>query len=348
MTRTVCYSVKRPWTPLPSDRAVMWLASTYAASGCRVRAIAPTEAAGDDCELLLTNYRAAAPNSGCPVLEIGSDGDTRDMIRLALGRIHGLSPFYQRNDLRAGRVFSSLLRPLGKLLSSRKADLPPQPAGPVATDAPSNLSGRRVVLRVNVDWDSKGMDILERWCDMFALRPTLAIAGSEILASEQRVRRFIAATQCDVASHSWSHYVVMSSRGRRRQKMEITDNHDYLRQLTGREVRGFVAPFIKYDRRTFELLQEYGYKWFIRGWLLHPLALQQSSLTDLGVSFSFRRGWQNQLLARLSHSDIALQLHLHDLVHHEHLLEHNIRLLLEQGVRIVDCDTFFRETTGGL
>ncbi len=344
MDPTVCYSVKRPWTPLPSDRAAMWLASTYAASGCRVRAVAPTEAAGDDCELLLTNYRVAGSDHNYPVIEIGGDGDTRSMIRLALGRIHGLSPFYQRGDTRAGRTFSGLLRPLGKLLSSHKT---PLPAGSDVPDAPSNLGGRRVVLRVNVDWDSRGLDILERWCERFELRPTLAIAGSEILASQQRVRRFIAATNCDIASHSWSHYVVMSSHGRRRQRMEIADNHDYLRQLTGREVRGFVAPFIKYDRRTFELLQECGYQWFIRGWLLHPLPLQQSSLTDLGVSFRFSRGWQDRLLARLGHSDIALQLHLRDLVRYEHLLEHNIRLLLQHGARIIDCETFFRETTGG-
>ncbi len=344
MNQTVCYSVKRPWTPLPSDRAVLWLASTYAAAGCRVRAVARGEAAGDDCGLLLTNYPVAGSGHHYPVIEIGGDGDTRSLIRLALGRIHGLSPFYQRGDLKTGRLLSGLLRPLGKLLSSRKTCLPPRPAGP---DVPSNLSGRRVVLRVNVDWDPRGLDILQRWCERFGLRPTLAIAGSEILASQQRVRRFIDATHCDVASHSWSHYVVMSSHGRRRQRMEITDNHDYLRQLSGREVRGFVAPFIKYDRRTFELLRECGYRWFIRSWLLHPLPLQQSGLTDLGVSFSFSRGWQNRLPARLGHSDIALQLHLHDLVRHEHLLEHNIRLLLQHGVRIIDCETFFRETTGG-
>jgi peptidoglycan/xylan/chitin deacetylase (PgdA/CDA1 family) len=344
LERTVYYSVKRPWSPLPSDRAVLWLASTYAASGYRVRALDRSADTGQDCSLLLTNHRDNTPNSGAPVLRVGSDGDRRDMIRLAMGRIYGLSPLYQRNDRKAGRVLSSLLWPLRKLLSSRTA----HPADELAMpEIQSTLSGRRVMLRINVDWDAGGMDILERWCERYGLRPTLAIAGTEIGGSEQRVRRFVEESGCDIASHSWSHHVVMSSHGHKRQRMEITANHDYLRQLTGQKVRGFVAPYIKYDRRTFELLQECGYQWFIRSWLLHPLPLAQSGLTDMGVNFSFSRGWQNRLLSRLAHSDITLQLHLRDLVRYEHLLEHNIRLLLQHGVRIVDCETFFRETTGG-
>lgn len=330
--------------PLPSDKVVMWLASTYAAAGYRVRAVSSPEEAGESCGLLLTNCNLPLPNSNLPVIEIGSDGDGRDMIRQALGRLYGRCPLYQRKH-KAGRLLSGLLRPLSKVLSGRKA-LPP-PASLGEPEVPSGLSGRRVVLRVNVDWDSRGLDILERWCELFKLRPTLAIAGTEISGNEQRVSRFIDNTGCDIASHSWSHHVVMSSHGRKRQRMEITDNHDFLRQLCGHQVRGFVAPYIKYDRRTFELLQECGYEWFIRNWLLHPLPLQQSKLTDLGVSFSFSRGWQSSMLARLAHSDIALQLHLRDLVRFEHLLEHNIRLLLQHGVRIIDCDTFFRETAGG-
>ncbi len=342
MERTVCYSVKRPWSPLPSDRTVLWLASTYAAEGYRVRAVARPEAVSESCELLLTNYPAA--EAACPVLRIGSDGDRRDMVRLALGRIHGRNPLYQRGDRRAGRMLSGLLWPLRKLLSSPAAHSAAEFTLP---EVPSTLSGRKVVLRINVDWDAGGMDILERWCEHYKLRPTLAIAGTEISGSEQRIRRFVDSTGCDIASHSWSHHVVMSSYGQKRQRMEIETNHDYLRQLTGHKVRGFVAPYIKYDRRTFELLQESGYEWFIRSWLLHPLPLQQSGLTDLGVSFSFSRGWQNRLLSRLAHSDIALQLHLRDLVRYEHLLEHNIQLLLQHGVRIVDCETFFGETGGG-
>jgi len=344
LQRTICYSIKRPWSPLPSDRAVLWMASTYAASGYRVRAVAHPEATGDDCALLLTNNRTNMLDSDAPVIRVGCDGDRRDMVRLALGRLYGRSPLYQRSDMRTGRILSGLLWPLRKLLSSRTG----LPASELTMpEVPSALAGRRVMLRVNVDWDSAGMDILERWCERYGLRATLAIAGTEISGSEQRVRNFVDQTGCDIASHSWSHHVVMSSQGRKRQRMEIQDNHDYLRQLTGHEVRGFVAPYIKYDRHTFELLQESDYKWFIRSWLMHPLPLEQSGLTDLGVNFSFSRGWQNRLLSRLACGDIALQLHLYDMVRYEHLLEHNIRLLLQHGVRIVDCETYLSETSGG-
>ena len=340
MERTVLYSVKRPWQPLSSDKTVMWLASTYAAAGYRVRPLTDKGVSTAGCDLLLTNRDSAHWDFACPVINIGSDGDSRDRIRLALGRLYGRSRYYQKQG-GVGGFYSSLLRPLKKILSGRRA-LPIEEIAPEGV--PGEINGRRVVFRVNVDWDARGLDILERWCETYGFRPTLVIAGTEIKGSEQRLKSFAANTGCDIASHSWSHYLVMSSHGRARQRREITDNHEYLGQLLGCNVKGFVAPYIKYDRRTFEILAESGYKWFIRSWLLHPLPLGNSGLIDLGVSFGFGRLWQNRILSRLAHSDIVLQLHLPDLVRHEHLLEHNIRLLLQHGVRIIDCETFYRET----
>lgn len=342
MKPTVCYSIQRPFAPLPSDRTVLWLASNYAAAGYPV---CPADSAGGldgDCGLLLTNRKLKDTNPGFPAIVIGCDGDLRDRIRLALGVVYGRMPSYHRSG---DGALSRLLSPLRRLLNVRRspaASLPDMPPG----GAGSGLAGGRVVIRVNVDWDERGLDILERWCEMLEIRPTLAVAGSEISNNEARFKRFVEQTGCGIASHTWSHHVVLSSSGRSGQQREIIANHDYLEQLTGREVRGFVAPYVKYNRHTFGLLEESGYRWFIRSWLLHPLRLQGTSLTDLGVNFSFSRGWQDRLGERLSHSDLALQLHLRDLVRYEHLLEHNIRLLLQRGVRIIDCETYFRETGG--
>jgi hypothetical protein len=204
---------------------------------------------------------------------------------------------------------------------------------------------RRVVFRVNVDWDEAGFCNLERWCDRYPLRPTLAVAGTEIKSHTGRVKKFLQATGANLASHSWSHYVVLSSCGKRRQEREIQDNHHYLEDLCGRQVTGFVAPYLKYNRRTFDLLQEAGYKWFIRSWLVHPLRLARYSLVDLGVNFFFQPGREQLLWQRLALSDLTLQLHLRDLARFEKEMERLLEELVSRGVRLVDCDTYFNEIT---
>ena len=344
MASTVYYSVKRPFSPLPSDRTTLWLASTYAAAGHKVSPAARPGLAGGDCGLLLTNRKLSNQETGFPVIRIGCGSDRRDRLRQSLGVLYGRTPLYQSDNV-AGRLLAGALSPLRRLLGVRRRPAIPDGSAPDGT--PPDLTDRRVVLRINVDWDARGLDILERWCETFELRPTLAVAGIEVKDNESRLRSFIKGTGCDIASHTWSHCVVLSSHGAKRQREEIAANHDYLSQLTGKAVKGFVAPYVKYNRRTFDVLDELGYDWFIRNWLLHPLRLQGTGLTDLGVNFNFSSGWQDRLLVRPVHSDLVLQLHLRDLVSYEHLLEHSIRLLLQRGVRIIDCETFYRETAGG-
>ena len=205
------------------------------------------------------------------------------------------------------------------------------------------------MFRVNVDWDSHGLDLLERWCECFGIRPTLAIAGCEIQGHEKRIKDFVERTGADIAGHSWSHRVVLPCHGVRRQREEVLRNKTFLEDLTGREVNGFVAPYIKYDRRTFDVLADSGHHWFIRSWSVHPVPLAGFDLLDLGVNFYFSPGWEEISVSRLALSDLVFQLHLTDLPRLEAGLERALVRLHELGVRYLSCQDYYREMkTGGL
>ena len=347
--KNIYLQLKNPCSPLFSDKTLLWLASTFAAGGHRVEAVTGSVAPRKG-ELLLTNYAAgqkALPEPG-NVLRLTSATDRWNRLMLALGYFYGKTRYFHATAPGAGgqparRLIEWLKKPFrGVHLAGRPEDRPG-----AAEAQPPIPPGRRVVFRVNVDWDPQGFSLLERWSAKFGICPTLAIAGSEIQGNVKPVRTYLERTGAGVASHSWSHYVVLSSLSRAGQRKEIIDNQRFLEDLSGKAVGGFVAPYTKYDRHTFALLEEAGYRWFIRSWLVHPLRLPGFRLIDLGINFFFQPGWERAIFHRLALSDLVFQLHLRDLVTWEKELENLLGELPAYGVRVVDCDTYYQETLAG-
>lgn len=337
--------LKNPYTPLFSDKSLMWLASTFAARGYRLVSASNLPVLQEG-EVLLTNLRmskTSLPSQG-NILRLTSSTDRLNRLMLLLAYFHGKSPFFHATtESGSNELVQGFIR-LFKKPFRRGYKTATEPAVPLQEIANLPIpEGRRVVLRVNVDWDEAGFCILERWCDRYPLRPTLSVAGTEIRSRTRRVKKLVERAGADVASHSWSHYVVLSSHGRRRQLREIQDNHRFLEDLCGRHIKGFVAPYTKYNRLTFELLEEAGYRWFIRSWLVHPLRLAGYGLVDLGVNFFFQPGWEQLLWQRLALSDLTIQLHLRDLSRYEKEIERLLREMTSRGVRLVDCETYFNE-----
>ena len=347
--KKIYLQLKNPCSPLFSDKALLWLASTLAAGGCRVEAVSGS-AVPRRGELLLTNCPAKRNVTPEPwnVLRLTSSTDRWNRLMLALGYFYGKSRLFHASAPGAGgqparRLIGWLKKPFrGRHLAGRPGEIPG-----AAEAQPPIPAGRKVVFRVNVDWDPQGFSLLERWSAKFGLCPTLAIAGSEIQGNVKPVKAYLERTGANVASHSWSHYIVLSSLNRARQQQEIFGNQRFLEDLSGKAVTGFVAPYTKYDRHTFSLLEQAGYRWFIRSWLVHPLPLPGFKLIDLGINFFFQPGWEQAIFHRLALSDLVFQLHLRDLVTWEKELEHLLEELPAQGVRIVDCDTYYQETLGG-
>jgi peptidoglycan/xylan/chitin deacetylase (PgdA/CDA1 family) len=347
--QTVYLQCNKPCEPLFSDKCLFWLASTFAAAGHPVKSVADRlEPGRKDIVLTNTTVRGSlAPESNHEVLRLTSSTDRMESLMRMAGRIYGRSRFYHPPSATGAsrtirRLIDQAKKPFAKQFEQPSETFTPLP------NSPESLSteGRNVVFRINVDWDSRGLDLLDRWCERFELHPTLAVAGSEILEHRRRVREFVNRYNVDVASHSYSHYVVLSSRTRERQRREISDNQSFLEDLFSRPVRGFVAPYIKYNRNTFELLEEYGYRWFIRSWMLHPVGLPGFKLLDLGVNFYFSPGWENRLPQSLGRSDLVLQLHLRDLVKQEKQIEWMLEYLAGKRVRFIDCSTFFEQRRG--
>ncbi|MCE5269796.1 polysaccharide deacetylase family protein [bacterium] len=341
--QTAHLCLRSPYEPLFSDRYLIWLAGTLAASGSRVVAHTAPLAPGPQ-EILLTNFSRAPQAAGGAVLQATSPTDRTMHLMRPIGKLwaaSGLSgsqfsesapvkallgllrkPFTAHSDLSRGRIEAT----------EESAEIP---------------AGRRLMFRVNVDWDSRGLDLLDRWCGRFGLRPTLAVAGSEIAGNEARVREVVARHGIEIAGHTWSHRVVLPALGTRRVREEITRNKAYLEDFFGNPVHGFAAPYMKYDRRTFECLAESGHRWFIRSWSVHPLPLPGFDLLDLGVSCYFPLGWENALAGRLALSDLVLQLHLPDLVRLEAGLESVLADLSARGVRFASCGEYYDEVKAG-
>lgn len=340
---TVHMCPRSPYEPLFSDRYIMWLAGTYAASGSRVitqtRPVTPREG-----ELLLTNFNRVQNSGEGAILRVDSPSDKYFRLMRPLGKAWAASGlFNSRIERRAPvqNLLSLLRRPFTARSDIRRGRIE-------APEADCAIPpGRRLVFRVNVDWDSRGLENLDRWCSRFNLRPTLAVAGSEISGKEKLVRQVVERHGIDIAGHTWSHRVVLPSRSRRTQMDEITHNKAYLENLFGFEVSGFAAPYMKYDRTTFDCLAESGHRWFIRSWSVHPLPLPGFEMLDLGVSFFFPQGWETALAVRLALSDIVVQLHLHDLSRFEQSLETVLADLSARGVRFVNCTQFYSETKAG-
>lgn len=346
MNKNTAYLLlKSPYKPLFSDKSLMWLASTFAARDYRLVSASACPVLQEG-EILLTNLglgKISLPSQG-NIFRLTSSTDRLNRLMLLLAYFYGKSPFFLATTENSSNVLVQGLIGLFKKPFRRGHKTATEPAVPSQEIANLPIpEGRRVVFRVNVDWDEKGFCILEHWCDRYSLSLTLAIAGTEIKSQTRRIKKFVERPGADVASHSWSHYVMLSSHGKRRQLREIQDNHRFLEDLCDRQVKGFVAPYTKYNRLTFELLEEAGYRWFIRSWLVHPLRLAGYGLVDLGVNFFFQPGWEQLLWQRLALSDLTLQLHLRDLARYEKELERLLRELTSRGVRLVNCETYFNE-----
>ena len=348
MNKNTAYLLlKNPYEPLFSDKSLMWLASTFAARGSRLLSVSEPPVLKEG-ELLLTNLPPGKTSLPCQgnIIRITSSTDRLNRLMLLLAHFYGKSSFFHattesgRNTLVQGLI-SLLKKPFRR--EYKTAAGPEEPSYETASQPIPEA--RKVVFRVNVDWDEAGFSNLQRWCDRYPLRPTLAVAGTEIKSHAVRVKKFIHDTGANLASHSWSHYVVLPSYGKRRQEREIQDNHHFLEDLCGQQVNGFVAPYLKYNKRTFDILQEAGYRWFIRSWLVHPLRLIPHGLVDLGVNFFFQPGREKLLWQRLALSDLTFQLHLRDLARFEKEMEQMLEKLVSRGVRLVDCDTYFNEIT---
>ena len=346
---TVYLQCKNPCEPLFSDKCLFWLASTFALAGHPVKSVTDRLEPGPE-DIVLTNHKtrdSLPPESNYEVLRLTSPTDRMESLMRLLGRIYGRSRFYHPSSAAGAshairRLIDLAKKPFAKQHEQYSETFTPPGNSP---ETPS-IEDRNVIFRVNVDWDSRGLDLLDRWCERFKLQPTLAVAGSEVFEHSQRVREFVTRYQVDVASHSLSHYIVLSSQNRKRQRGEISDNHRFLEDLISRPVCGFVAPYIKYNKNTFELLEELGYRWFIRSWMLHPIGLPGFKLLDLGVNFYFSPGWENRLPQSLARSDLVLQLHLPDLPKHQKQIEWFLKYLADRRVRFIDCSTFFEQRRG--
>jgi len=304
--KTAYLLLKNPYEPLFSDKSLMWLASTFAARGYRLPSVSEPPVLKEG-EILLTNLspgKSSLPSRG-NILRLTSSTDRLNRLMLLLAYFYGKSSFFHAaTESGKNTPVQGLIRLLKKPFR-RKSKI--KAGSEASSDETTNQpipGGRRVVFRVNVDWDEAGFSNLERWCDRYSFRPTLATAGTEIKSHTRRVKEFIQRTGADLASHSWSHYIVLSSYGKNRQRREIRDNHHFLEDLCDRQVTGFVAPYLKYNRRTFGILQEAGYRWFIRSWLVHPLRLAGYGLVDLGVNFFFRPDLEQLFWQRLTLSDL--------------------------------------------
>jgi len=341
--QTVHLCPRSPYEPLFSDRYLMWLAGTLAASGSKVLAHTAPVAPAEN-ELLLTNFRRPPAAAGGAVLHVSSPTDRTMRLMRPLGKLWAASGLFG-SALAGSTPVKSLLGLVRKPFTAGSDILRGQiESSGAGTEIPP---GRRLVFRVNVDWDSRGLDILDRWCGRFGLRPTLAVAGSEIAGHEARVREVVARHGIDIAGHTWSHRVVLPALGTQRVREEITRNQAYLQDLFGRQVTGFAAPYMKYDRRTFECLAASGHRWFIRTWSVHPLPLPGFDLLDLGLNCLFPRGWESALAGRLALGDLVLQLHLPDLVRLEAGLESVLADLTARGVRFVNCGEYYNEIKAG-
>ncbi|HUU28954.1 MAG TPA: polysaccharide deacetylase family protein [archaeon] len=345
--KTIYLWLKNPYEPLFSDKCLLWLAGTYTGAGYKVKAVTGPVVPGPE-EILLTNMnpKKRLPSSGGSILRLTSSTDLVNRLMRTLGYFYGKSRFFHVTTEEGGNAF--IQKAIGLL------KMPFQSEYRVGSSQPDNTSvetaertvpeGRRIVFRVNMDWDERGLGYLERWCEKFPLHPTLAIAGNELTGRQRRVKSFVERFNVDLASHSLSHYIVLSSHNKQRQRREIFDNHRLLEDLFSRPVTGFVAPYGKYNKRTFELLEETGYRWFIRSWSVAPLPLAGFNLADLGVSFFFTSGWKKTFFERLALSDLVLQLHLPDLASLAEEFERVIKELVARGVRFVDCRTYYNET----
>ena len=333
-----------PYEPLYSDKCLIWLAGTLAVQGTALSAVDRPPAPGEG-ELLLTNSSQVEPEkSAGTVLRLTSPRDRLNRLMLALAKLYGKSRYFHATTPEGSNKFvQNIIHLLKRPFRSSAPD-----SEPVAATAyrEAILVGRRIVFRVNVDWDDRGFELLQRWYGDLPMEVTLAVAGSEIRGKTDRIKTFLNKPGVETASHSLSHYVVLPSHGLNRQRREVEGNQRLLEDLTGGKIFGFVAPYIKYDRRTFDVLQELGYRWFIRSWTPHPVPLQGMYLVDVGVSFFFRPGWETAIFNRLAYSDLALQLHLRDLVQLGDRFAAILRELTGRGVRLVNCGTFLAETAG--
>jgi len=346
---TVYLWLKNPYQPLFSDKCLFYLAGTFVASGYKLKAVTapPVLESGD---ILLTNLTISEKYfpSDSAVLCLTSPTDRIIRLKNVLGYFHGKSRFYHTSMISGENTFLRVaIDFLKKSFQSSycPAELPEK--GAAEAGGTTIHSGRRIVFRVNVDWDEEGFSLLERWCDIYSLRPTLAIAGKEIDGRQERVKSLVERFGLDVASHSLSHYVVLSSQSRQRQYREISGNHSLLENLLSKSVTGFVAPYMKYNRDTFELLEEAGYRWFIRSWSIAPLPLAGFSLIDLGTCFFFSPGWKTGIVERLAISDLVVQLHLRDLIPLADHADWLFKGLALRGVRFVDCETYYKEACSG-
>ncbi len=344
--RQVHLWLRHPWAPALSDKCLLWLASLLAAEGLPVEAAVGTVNPGPG-ELLLTNQpRSRLPRRATgEILRLSSPTDRLNRLMLLAGNLYGRTPLFHGHERRGlpaavEELIACLRRPF-------RAGLPAAgPEPPLPSEPPLIPAGRKILVRINLDWDEQGFRLLERWCDQYGLRPTLAAATVELRGRERRFAALVRDHDLDLASHSHSHHVVLPAHGRARQRSEIADSRARLEDLAGRPVMGFVAPYLKYDRRTFALLTEQNFHWLIRSYLAAPLPIAGYPLTDLGMNFSFAPGWREELLPRLALGDLSLQLHLPDLPAlepHADLLFHQ---LPEQGARLVDCATLLTETRG--
>ncbi len=344
--QNIFLQLKNPCEPLISDKCLLWLAGTFGAAGHPLRSLAAREEI-PPAGLLLTNLPVKGsflPGSGCAVLKLTSSGDRAAALKRLLGHLYGRTRYFHPPSAGgSGRALRRLIKLAVRSFAGRlePETLRDEPSGTPAE--PEIPEGRSVIFRVNVDWDRRGLELLERWCERFSVRPTLAVAGSEVANHRKRVQDFVARHQVDIASHSFSHYVVLSSQSLNRQRREIVDNQSFLEDLCGKPVSGFVAPYVRYDRRTFDLLQEYGYRWFIRSWLLHPVGLPGYRLLDLGVNFYFSPGWETRLPLSLARSDLVFQLHLRDLVKLESEIERTLAYLAHRRVSFIDCSTYYQQ-----
>jgi len=345
-SQTVLLRLKNPYEPLFSDKCLFWLTSTFGAAGYSLKSLAADEEPGPGA-LLLTNLAlkdSLESESGCAVLRLSSSSDRAAALMRRLGRLYGKTRYFHPANVSGPNRAVRRLIELAKLPFAKKIDQAGAGAEePPKAGEPKVPAGRSVIFRVNVDWDARGLDLLDRWCDRFGLSPTLALAGSEILDHQKRVREFVDRHSVDIASHSYSHYVVLSSRSSKRQRREIIDNQHFLEDLFCKPVNGFVAPYQKYDRRTFELLQEHGYRWFIRSWMLHPVGLPGFRLLDLGVNFYFSAGWEQRMPHSLARSDLVFQLHLRDLVKLESQIERTLAYLAGRRVKYLNCSSYFEQ-----
>lgn len=342
--KPVYLDLANPYAPLTSDRTATWLASLAAVyHDTAVRCLGSE--LPEKGSLLVTNRKQKVELiENLDLLRLESGGQFTEKIFRRLGILYGQLPDFHAKG--GSPLRSALTRIARTFLSPREAQ-PERSADILSETNAGDVPARDIAFRINIDWDAQGFEALASFMEQERIPLTIAAAVDEIRGNLGEVRELAAAFEIEIASHSMGHYIFLPGMSGNKQRREIRDSRNWLQDNLNTEVKGFVAPYMRYDRRAFEIIEEAGYDWFIRTWALCPVPLQGTTLTDLGVSYYLKRNWKESLPASLRAGNILFQLHLPDMRTLSAEIGEMILWLKNRGCRFVTCSDFLKNHRTG-